>query len=97
MKIKPLSDYVLIEPESQEIQTKSGIFLPETVDKEKPEMGKIVALGPGKKTPEGKVIPIDAKIGDMVFFTKYGPTEIEVEKKKYLITREEDILAVIEK
>lgn len=97
MKIKPLSDYVLIEPENQEIKTESGIFLPDTADKEKPEMGKVIAVGNGKKSPEGKIIPIDVKVGDSVFFTKYGPTEIEIDKKKYLIAREEDILAVIEK
>jgi chaperonin GroES len=97
MKIKPLSDYVLIEPETQEEKTQSGILLPDTADKEKPEMGKVVAVGSGKKTPEGKILPIDVKVGDVVFFTKYGPTEIEVDKKKYLIAREEDILAIIEK
>jgi len=97
MKIKPLSDYVLIEPQNQEIKTESGIFLPDTADKEKPEMGKVIAIGTGKKSPEGKIIPIDVKVGEIVFFTKYGPTEIEVDKKKYLIAREDDILAVIEK
>ncbi len=97
MKIKPLSDFVLIEPETQEAKTQSGILLPDTADKEKPEMGKVVAIGSGKKTPEGKILPIDVKVGDVVFFTKYGPTEIEIDKKKYLIAREEDILAIIEK
>jgi chaperonin GroES len=97
MKIKPLSDFVLIEPGTQEAQTQSGILLPDTADKEKPEMGKVVAIGSGKKSPEGKILPIDVKVGDVVFFTKYGPTEIEIDKKKYLIAREEDILAIIEK
>ncbi|MFA5349338.1 MAG: co-chaperone GroES [Candidatus Paceibacterota bacterium] len=97
MKITPLSDYVLIEPQDQDIKTESGIFLPDTADKEKPEMGKIIAVGSGKKSPEGKIIPVSVKTGDVVFFTKYGPTEIEVDKKKYLIAREDDILAIIER
>ncbi|MCD6114930.1 co-chaperone GroES [bacterium] len=96
MKIKPLADYILIEPFSQEEKTESGILLPQTAEKEKPEQGKVIAVGPGKKTSSGKVIPIDVKVGDKVIFTKYGPTEIEIDGKEYLIAREDDILAVIE-
>lgn len=96
MKIKPLADYILIEPFSQEEKTESGIFLPQTAEKEKPEQGKVIAVGPGRKTSSGKVIPVDVKVGDKVIFTKYGPTEIEIDEKKYLVAREDDILAVIE-
>ena len=96
MKITPLSDHVLIEPLKQEEKTKSGILLPETAEKEKPEQGKIIAVGPGKKTEDGRIIPMEVKEGDVVLFTKYGPNEVTVNEKEYLIAREEDILAIIE-
>ena len=96
MKINPLSDHILIEPMPQEEKTKSGILLPETAEKEKPEQGKVIAVGPGRKNDEGKVIPLDVKPGDKVLFTKYGPNEIKVDDKEYLIAREEDILAILE-
>ncbi len=95
MKITPLSDHVLIEPLRQEEKTKSGILLPETAEKEKPEQGKVIAVGPGKKTEDGKLIPMEVKEGDVVLFTKYGPNEITIDEKEYLIAREEDILAII--
>ncbi|PIS34424.1 MAG: co-chaperone GroES [Parcubacteria group bacterium CG08_land_8_20_14_0_20_43_9] len=96
MNIKPLADYILIEPVTAEEKTKSGIFLPETAEKERPEQGNVVAVGTGKKTASGKVIPLDVKVGDKVLFTKYGPNEIEIDGKEYLIAREDDILAVLE-
>lgn len=95
MKIKPLGDRVLIEPLREE-KKKGGIILPETVDKERPEQGKIIAMGPGKKDENGKLLPLAVKKGDKVLFTKYGPNEIKIDDKEYLIAREEDILAVIE-
>lgn len=98
MRIKPLGDRVVIEPAEKDKggKTKAGIYLPETVDKERPEQGKIVAVGPGKLTDEGKRVPLSVKKGDVVLFTKYGPNEIKVEEKEYLIAREEDILAILE-
>ncbi len=96
MKIKPLSDHILIEPIKEEEKTKGGIFLPDTAQKEKPEQGLIIAVGSGKKTDDGKIVPVSVKPGDKVLFTKYGPNEIKVDGKEYLIAREEDILAVIE-
>ena len=89
---------MVIEPQKGEKggKTKAGIYLPETVDKERPEQGKVVAVGPGKLSDEGKRIPISVKKGDMVLFTKYGPNEIKVDGKEYLIAREEDILAVLD-
>lgn len=96
MVIKPLSDHVLIEPLRQEEKTRSGILLPETAEKEKPEQGKIIAAGPGKKTEDGKLIPLEVKEGDVVLFTKYGPNEVKIDEKEYLIAREEDILAIIQ-
>ena len=96
MKIKPLSDHILIEPIKEEEKTKSGILLPETAEKEKPEQGRVIAVGPGRKTASGKVIPLGIKPGDKVLFTQYGPTEIKVENREFLIAKEEDILAIIE-
>ena len=102
MKIKPLGDRVLIEPLREE-KKKGGIILPETVDKERPEKGTVIAVGPGKKDDSGKILPMNVKKGDQVLFTKYGPSEIKLpagqsggDDKEYLIAREEDILAVIE-
>ncbi len=95
MKIQPLADRVLIEPLRQEEKTKSGIVLPDTVQKEKPEEGKVVAVGPGKLLENGKRQPLSVKKGDRVLFAKYGPTEIKVEDKEYLIAQEDDILAII--
>jgi len=96
MKIKPLSDHILIEPIKEEEKTKTGILLPETAEKERPEQGKVIAVGPGRKTSFGKVIPLDVKKGDIVLFKKYGPDEIKINNKEYLIAKEEDILAIIE-
>ena len=96
MNIKPLGDHVLIEPLPQAEKTKGGIFLPESAEKERPEQGQIVAVGPGKKLISGKIIPLNVQVGDKVLFTKYGPNEIKVDDKEYLIAKEEDILAIIE-
>jgi len=96
MKIKPLADNILIEPITREEKTKSGIFLPQTAEKEKPEQGKVIAVGPGKRDKSGKYLPLEVKKGDKVLFTKYAPNEIKVADKKYLIAREEDILAILE-
>ena len=93
-KITPLSDHVLIEPLREE-KKKGGIILPETVEKERQEKGKVVAVGPGK-VKDGKRIPVEVKRGDVVLFTKYGPNEIKVDGKEYLIAKEEDILAIIQ-
>lgn len=96
MQIKPLSDHVLIEPIKEDEKSRGGILLPETASKERSEQGKIIATGPGRTTPEGKMIPMTLKPGDKVIFTKYGPNEIKIDNKEYLIASESDILAVIE-
>jgi len=95
MKIKPLRDNVLLEPIKEE-KKKGGIILPETVEKERPEKGRVLAVGPGKFDKNGKRIPFDVRKGNVVLFTKYGPNEIKVGDKEYLIAKEEDILAIIE-
>lgn len=92
-KVTPLSDHVLIEPLKEE-KKKGGIILPETADKEKQEKGKVITVGPGKQK-DGKRIPMEVKKGDVVLFTKYGPNEIKIDGKEYLIAKEEDILAII--
>lgn len=94
MKIKPLRDQVLLEPLKEEVK-KGGIILPDTVHKERPEQGKVVATGPGKVV-DGKLQPLTVKKGDVVLFTKYGPNTIKMGEKEYLIAKEEDILAIVE-
>jgi len=100
MKIKPLADRVLIEPMSAEEVKKIGnisIVMPQTADKERPEQGKVVAVGQGKFDEDGeRRIPMTVKKGDTVLFTKYGPNEIKIDGKEYLIAKEEDILAILE-
>ncbi|MFH1461249.1 MAG: co-chaperone GroES [Patescibacteria group bacterium] len=91
MNIKPLADRVLIEPIEAEEKTKSGIILPDTADKEKPEQGKVIAVGPGRPNK-----PMSVKKGDIVLFTKYAPQEIKVDDKEYLVIKEEDIMAILE-
>ena len=96
MNFKPLSNHLFIEPIEEEAITKSGIVLPDTAEKEKPIKGKVIAVGPGKLTEKGERNPMAVKVGDIVLFKKYGPDEIELENKKYLVGDEDDILAVIE-
>lgn len=96
MNIKPLSNHVFLEAIGDEKVTKSGIVIPDTADKERPAQGKILAIGPGKKNDKGEIITMSVKVGDIVLFRKYGPDEIEMEGKKYLVGSEDDILAVIE-
>lgn len=97
IKIHPLGDRVLIEPITEEEKTKAGIYLPDTASKERPEQGKVIAVGDGRMLDSGKIAPLKVKKGDQVLFTKYGPNEIKVDGKEYLIAKEEDILAVIKK
>jgi len=95
MKIKPLGDRVLVEPLEEMEVKKGGIIIPDTA-KEKPQEGKVIAVGTGKLDDSGKVIPFNVKKGDKVLMPKYGGTEIKVDGKSYQIMREEDILGVIE-
>ena len=90
--LQPLDDRVLVKPIDQEEKTKSGIFLPDTA-KEKPQEGEILAVGPGKIGDDGKRIPLDVKVGDVVVYAKYGGTEIKVDDDDLMILREADILA----
>ncbi len=95
MKIQPLYDRVLVKPyEEEERRTKGGIIIPDTA-KEKPQRGKVVAVGEGRILENGQRVPLTVKVGDEVIFGKYAGTEIEVDDEKYLVMREEDIYAVI--
>jgi len=95
MKIKPLHSNVIIKAKSQEEVTASGIVLPDTADKEKPEQGEIVAVGAGRLNDDGKVIPMSVKVGDTVMFKKYSPDEIKVGGEELLVISESDILAIL--
>ena len=94
--IKPLSDHVFIEPVEEEKMTESGIVIPETAEKERPMKGKILAIGPGRLDEKNERVPMSVKVGDVVLFRKYGPDEIEIDGKTYLVGEEKDILAVLE-
>jgi len=95
MKFRPLYDRVLVERVESEEVTKGGIILPDTA-KEKPQQGKIIAVGKGKKADDGKIIPLELKAGDTVLFGKYSGSEIKVEGVEYLIMREDDILGIVD-
>ncbi|MCG3146975.1 MAG: 10 kDa chaperonin 1 [Verrucomicrobiae bacterium] len=95
MNVKPLGDRVLVQAVEQEEVKKGGIIIPDTA-KEKPQEGKVIAIGTGKRDEDGKLIPFEVKKGDRVLISKYGGTEIKVDGKDYLIMREDDILGIIE-
>ena len=94
MKLKPLADRVVIKPVAAEEKSKGGIILPDTA-KEKPVVGEVVAAGPGKKSEDGKLIPMELKVGDKVLYGKYSGTETTIDGQDYLIMRESDIFAVV--
>jgi len=93
-KIEPLGDRILVKPLAREEKTESGIILPD-LSKERPQEGEVVAVGPGRRNEEGKNIPPAVKVGDRILFSKYGPTEIKINKEDYLILSESDVLAII--
>jgi chaperonin GroES len=96
VKIRPLQDRVIVQRIAEEEKTKGGLIIPDTA-KEKPQEGKIVAVGKGKLNEDGKITPLDVKVNDRVLFGKYAGTEINIDGEEHLIMREEDILGVIEK
>ena len=95
LKLKPLADRLVVEPIEREEVTASGIYVPETA-KEKPQEGKVIAAGPGRRDDQGERIPMDVTKGDKVLYAKYGGTEVKLEDKKHLILKESDILAILE-
>lgn len=96
IKLSPLGDRVIIKPFSEnDVKTKSGIIIPDTVSKEKSEQGEIMAVGPGKRDENGKIVPMNLKIGDKVMFSKYSGDEIKIDEVDYLVIKEENVLAII--
>jgi chaperonin GroES len=95
MKIRPLQDRVIVKRIAEEEKTKGGIIIPDTA-KEKPQEGKIVAVGKGKANDDGKIIPLQVKVGEKILFGKYSGSEIKIDGEEHLIMREEDILGVVE-
>ncbi|AEA81119.1 heat shock protein 60 family co-chaperone GroES [Candidatus Pelagibacter sp. IMCC9063] len=96
MKFRPLHDRVLIESLESEEKTAGGIIIPDTA-KEKPQEGKVIAVGPGAKSEDGKAIPMDVEVGDRVLFGKWSGTEVKVDGKEYSIMKESDIMGVVGK
>jgi len=95
MKIQPLGDRVLVEPQKEEEVKKGGIIIPDSA-KEKPMQGKIIAVGPGKYDDNGKLIQMNVKKGDLILLPKYGGTEVKINDQEYQIVREDDILGIVE-
>jgi len=95
MTVRPLHDRLFVKRVEEKETVKGGIIIPDTA-KEKPQEGEVIAAGHGKKTEEGKVIPLDVKVGDRILFGKYGGTEIKVDDQEYLILREDEVLGVLE-
>jgi len=96
MNIKPLGDRVVIKPLGEEEVTASGIVLPDTAEKEKPEQGEVIAVGPGKRLDSGEIAPMSVKVGDKVVFRKYSPDEITIDREEVLVVSESDIVGIIE-
>ena len=96
MKIRPLQDRVIVKRIEEEEKSKGGIIIPDTA-KEKPQEGKVVAVGKGKVNDDGKIIPLDVKVNDRVLFGKYSGSEINIDGEEHMIMREDDILGIIEK
>lgn len=95
-KLRPMDDRILVEPAEEETATSFGLVLPDTASREKPQKGRVVAVGPGKLGEDGKRLPMSVKSGDMILYTKYGPTEVKIEGKEIFFLQESDVLAVVQ-
>jgi chaperonin GroES len=95
-KIQPVNDYILIEPDVEPEKTASGIFIPDTADKEKPQKAKVIAVGPGKIGKDGQRVPLSVQAGNTVLYSKYGPTEVKIGTEEYQFIQESDVIAVIQ-
>jgi chaperonin GroES len=95
MKFRPLYDRILVEKVESEEITKGGIIVPDSA-KEKPQQGKVIAVGQGKRLEDGKLVPLEVKAGDTILFGKYSGSEIKIEGNEYLIMKEEDVLGLVE-
>lgn len=96
VNLKPLADRIVVKPLEQEERTPGGIILPETA-KERPQEGEVLAVGPGRMGEDNRRIPMEVKVGDIVLFAKYAGTEVKIKDEKYLILKESDVLAIVEK
>lgn len=96
MKLKPLNDKIIVKPIEEDEVTKAGIVLPDTAEKEKPEKGEVIAVGPGKLLDNGQRAPMSVKVGDKVVFKKYASDEVKIDDTEYFVISEEDIIAIIE-
>ena len=94
IRVKPLQDRIIVRRVAEEEKSKGGIIIPDTA-KEKPQQGKVVAVGPGKKE-DGKVLPLDVKAGDTILFARYSGTEIKLDGEEHIILREDDVLGIVE-
>jgi len=98
VKLQPLGDRVLVKPhEEDEEKSPGGIIIPETAKKEKPSQGEVVAVGPGKRGDDNEIIPVSVKVGDVIYFSKYGYDEITIDDEDYFIVTESNILGVVQK
>lgn len=95
MNIRPLHDRIIVERLEEETKTAAGIIIPDSA-KEKPQQGNVIAVGKGKVTEDGKILPLDVKVGDRVLFGKYAGSDIKLDGKEYLMMREDDVLGVVE-
>ena len=95
LAIRPLEDRIVVEAVNEMETHVSGIIIPDTVSKEKPQKGKVLAVGDGRFDSNGKRVPMDVKVGDTVLFTKYGPTEVKLEGKELLVLSQSDVLAIV--
>lgn len=95
-KLRPLGDKLIVKPAAKEEMTKAGIIIPDTVDKERPEQGEVISVGPGRVLDNGNVSPMNVKVGDKVVFKKYAPDEVKIGDEEYLVLSESDVMAVIE-
>ncbi len=94
-KLRPLEDRLVVQAIDESETMVSGIIIPETVSKEKPQKGRVLAVGPGKVDNHGQRVPMEVEVGDVVLFTKYGPTEVKVDGEDYLVLNQSDVLAVV--
>ncbi len=95
-QLRPLGDRVIVRPVAKEEKTKTGLYLPETADKERPEQGEVMSIGPGKLLDNGTRASMSVKAGDKIVFKKYSPDEVKVDEVEYLVISESDIMAVVE-
>ncbi|MEN9558011.1 MAG: hypothetical protein RL141_380 [Candidatus Parcubacteria bacterium] len=95
-KLRPLGDRIIVKPVAREEMTKAGIILPDTADKERPEQGEVISVGPGRVLDNGNVAPMNVKVGDKIVFKKYSPDEVKIEGEEYLVLAESDVMAVVE-